>query len=102
MTTVDLVQGEVAISAALSALRARLAGRLDMLSWICAQLARQGWEFSLKGSDVVAETTADPGTVRQMLEETRLAAVLPTVCAVDGEGFPQLLSAAELEALTDG
>lgn len=99
---VDLVEGEVAISAALSALKAHLARRLEMLAWVCAELARQGWEFSLRGGDVVAETTADVGTVRLMLEKTRLAAVLPTVCAVDGEGFPQLLSAAELEALTDG
>jgi hypothetical protein len=99
---IDLVGGEVAISAALSALRAHLARRLEMLAWVCAELARQGWQFSLRGGDVVAQTTADVGTVRLMLEKTRLAAVLPTVCAVDGEGFPQLLSAAELEALSDG
>ncbi|MGA8014844.1 MAG: hypothetical protein WCB85_02875 [Candidatus Dormiibacterota bacterium] len=99
---IDLVEGEVAISAALSALRAHLARRLEMLAWVCAELARHGWEFSLRGGDVVAQTTADVGTVRLMLERTRLAAVLPTVCAVDGDGFPQLLSGAELEALADG
>jgi hypothetical protein len=100
---IDLARGEVPISAAIAALKTRLTRRLDMLAWICAELERHGgWEFSLRGAELVAQTSMEMGEVRRMLEDTRLAAVLPTVCAVDGDGFPLLLPAVDLAALPDG
>jgi hypothetical protein len=90
---VDVAGGDVGLSAALGALKERLARRLDILAWVCATLEREpGWELTLHGADIFAHKASTAEEVRRFLEDSRLAAVLPRLCETDDGGFPQLFS----------
>ena len=95
---INVAEGEVQVSAALGALKARLSHRLEILSWACSQLERMGWEIELSGPDLIAHKVIVPQMARETLQGSHVAAVLPAVSEVDDDGLPRLYEAWELEA----
>lgn len=88
--------GEVEISAALSALKSRLSHRLELLAWICGELEQLGWDIGLRGSDLVASKVIVPEMARETLEAAGLAGSMAAVCEVDEQGWPVLYAPWEL------
>ncbi len=94
---INVAEGEVEISVALSALKTRLSHRLDMLIWICASLEQMGWEIDLSGADLIAHKVTVPQMARETLDASHVAAILPAVSEVGEDGLPRLYEAWELE-----
>lgn len=93
---VDPEEGEVTASAALSALKARLAHRLELLSWICGALEDQGWQIQLQDDHLVATRTAVPEHAREQLDAAGIAGPLLAVCELDERGWPRLYESWEV------
>ena len=102
--SINVAEGEVEVSAALAALKARLSHRLEILSWVCSELERMGWEISLSGADLIAHKVTVPQMAREALDRSHVAAVLPVVSDVDSEGLPRLYESwePEVQELSDG
>jgi hypothetical protein len=94
--SIDVEEGEVEVSAALGALKTRLAHRLELLSWVCGKLEEMGWEIELSGDDLIAHKVTVPEMARESLASSHVAAVLPAVSEMDGAGHPRLFEAWEL------
>jgi hypothetical protein len=94
---INVAEGEVEISAALSALKNRLSHRLDMLIWVCGTLERMGWQIDLSGDDLIAHRVMVPQMARETLDASHVAAILPAVSEVGEDGFPRLYEVWELE-----
>jgi hypothetical protein len=93
---VDVVTGEVPVSAALAALQAHLAHRLGMIGFICSHLEEMGWEVGLDGPDLIAHRVTAPGMAREALAASHLESALLAVGDVDERGLVRLYEPWEL------
>jgi hypothetical protein len=89
-------EGEVEISAAIDALKARLNHRLEILAWICGQLEDLGWDIDVRGSNLIASKVIVPEVARESLEAAGLAGSMAAVCEIDEHGWPRLYAPWEL------
>ena len=87
---VDVVTGEVPVSAALAALQAHLAHRLGMIGFVCSHLEEMGWEISPTGPDLIAHRVTAPGMAREALAVGHLESALLAVGDVDEQGRVRL------------
>jgi hypothetical protein len=97
---VDVVTGEVPVSAALAALQAHLAHRLGMVGFVCSHLEEMGWEITLSGPDLIAHRVTTPGMAREALAAKHLESALLAVGDVDQRGLVRLYEPWELGAGT--
>jgi hypothetical protein len=97
---VDVVTGEVPVSAALAALQAHLAHRLGMIGFVCSHLEEMGWDISLTGPDLIAHRVTAPGMAREALAARHLESALLAVGDVDEQGRVRLCAPWELGAGT--
>jgi hypothetical protein len=95
---VDVVTGEVPVSAALAALQAHLAHRLGMIGFICSHLEEMGWEIGLDGPDLIAHRVTTLGTAREAIAARHLESALLAVGDVDERGLVRLYEPWELGA----
>ncbi|MGD1053969.1 MAG: hypothetical protein ABR950_09105 [Candidatus Dormibacteria bacterium] len=93
---VDVIAGEVPVSAALAALQSHLAHRLGMIGFVCSHLEEMGWEISLTGPDLVAHRVTAPGMAREALAARHLESALLAVGDVDEHGAIRLYEPWEL------
>ncbi len=93
---VDVVTGEVPVSAALAALQAHLAHRLGTIGFVCSHLEEMGWEFSLSGPDLIAHRVTASGMAREALAARHLESALLAVGDVDEQGRVRLYEPGEL------
>jgi hypothetical protein len=87
----DPAEGEVALSAAVSAVATRLKHRLDIVAWCVAALEEIGWEVALDGEDLVATKVLLPELARAELEAHGINGPLTHVSDLDEHGVPRLL-----------
>lgn len=85
-------QGEVSLSAAISAVGTRLRHRLELVSWCAGALAEIGWEVAMDGDDVVAAKVTLPELARAELEEHGIYGPMGTVCDLDEHGLPRIVA----------
>jgi hypothetical protein len=97
---VDVVTGEVPVSAALAALQAHLAHRLGMIAFVCSHLEEMGWEISLTGSDLIVHRVTVLGMAREALAATHLESALLAVGDVDERGLIRFYEPWELGLAT--
>ena len=93
---VDVVTGEVPVSAALAALQAHLAHRLGTIGFVCSHLEEMGWEISLSGPDLIAHRVTASGMAREALAARHLESALLAVGDVDEQGRVRLYEPGEL------
>jgi hypothetical protein len=98
---VDVVTGEVPVSAALAALQAHLAHRLGMIGFVCSHLEEMGWKVSLTGPDLIAHRVTTAGMAREALAAQHLESALLAVGDVDEQGRVRLYEPWELGAATE-
>jgi hypothetical protein len=93
---VDVVTGEVPVSAALAALQAHLAHRLGMIGFVCSHLEEMGWEMVMSGPDLIAHRVTTPGMAREALATGHLEGALLAVGDVDERSLVRLYEPWEL------
>jgi len=97
---VDVVTGEVGVSAALAALQVRIGHRLETIGFVCAHLEELGWEIDLSGPDLVAHRVTPPQVAREVFAAKHLDGSLLAVGDIDERGLVRLYEPWELG--TDG
>jgi hypothetical protein len=97
---VDVVTGEVPVSAALAALQAHLAHRLGTIGFVCSHLEEMGWEISLSGPDLIAHRVTASGMAREALAARHLESALLAVGDVDEQGRVRLYEPGEIGVAT--
>jgi hypothetical protein len=97
---VDVITGEVPVSAALAALQARLGHRLGMIGFVCSHLEEMGWEILLTGPDLIVHRVTTPGMAREALAAKHLESALLAVGDVDERGLIRLYEPWELGPAT--
>ena len=90
-------EGEISLSAAISAVATRLSHRLELVSWCAAALEEIGWEVYMDGDDVVASKVTLPELARAEMEDNGISGPLSTVCDLDEHGLPRLVERWETE-----
>jgi hypothetical protein len=93
---VDVVTGEVAVSAALAALQTHLAHRLGMIGFVCSHLEEMGWEIAMSGPDLIVHRVTTPGMAREALQTGHLESAVLAVGDVDERGLVRLYEPWEL------
>jgi hypothetical protein len=96
---VDVVSGEVGVSAALAALQLRIAHRLENIGYVCAHLEELGWEIDLHGPDLVAHRVIPAQTAREVFAARHLESALLAVGDLDEKGLVRLYTAGELASV---
>jgi len=89
---IDVDEGVVTIAAAVSAVKARLAHRLDVLAWACSALEDLGWIIELQDDTLIASTQQHPADARAQLEDAGVAGPMCAVADLDDTGWPRLWS----------
>ncbi|HEV7677120.1 MAG TPA: hypothetical protein VGQ42_00965 [Candidatus Dormibacteraeota bacterium] len=84
-------EGEVSLSAAVSAVATRLRHRLELVAWCAGAMEEIGWEVSMEGDDVVAAKVTLPELARDELELHGIYGPLGAVCDLDEHGMPRLI-----------
>lgn len=87
----DISEGEISMSAAISAVATRLGHRLELLAWCVSALEQIGWEVAMDGDDVVASKVMLPELAREELEAHGIYGPMSKVCDLDERGLPRLL-----------
>jgi hypothetical protein len=93
---VDVITGEVSVSAALAALQTHLGHRLGLIGFVCSHLEELGWEIVLTGPDLIVHRVTTPGMAREMLAAQHLESALLAVGDVDEHGVIRLYEPWEL------
>jgi hypothetical protein len=83
---VDVISGEVGVSAALAALHLRISERLKTVGFIAARLEEMGWELEPSGPDLIAHRVTTAQMAREALEAHHLVSALMVVGDVDDRG----------------
>jgi hypothetical protein len=84
-------EGEVSLSAAVSAVGTRLRHRLEIVSWCVAALEEIGWDVAVDGEDLVASKVTLPELARAELDEHGIYGPLSHVSELDEHGLPRLV-----------
>jgi hypothetical protein len=84
-------EGEVSLSAAVSAVATRLRHRLELVSWCAGAMEEIGWEVNMEGDEVVAAKVTLPELARAELERHGIYGPLGKVCDLDEHGRPRLV-----------
>lgn len=84
-------EGEVTLSAAVTALATRMKHRLEMIAWCASALEEIGWELAVDGEVVVASKVTLPELAVQELEDHGIYGPLTSVCELDARGFPRIV-----------
>jgi hypothetical protein len=87
----DPDEGEVSLSAAVTALATRMKHRLDLIAWCASALEEIGWELAVDGDVIVAAKVTLPELARQELEDHGIYGPLTNVCELDDRGFPRIV-----------
>lgn len=91
------VESRVTVSMAVSALKERLAHRLDVLSWVASELELMGWHLEVDDQHLIASKSITPALAHEELEARGVAGPLAAVCDLDEEGWPRLYAPWELK-----
>lgn len=97
---IDVEEGVVTVSAAVSALKDKLALRLDVLAWVLGALDELGWEVELDGDTLVATAAMTPADARLVLEDAGVAGPMCAVTDLDSSGWPWIWSGDTPAAVT--
>jgi hypothetical protein len=87
----DPGEGEVSMSAAISAVATRLGYRLELLAWCVSALEQIGWEVSMDGDQVLASKVTLPELARAELEEHGIYGPMSNICDLDEHGRPRIV-----------
>lgn len=87
----DPSEGQVSLSAAVTALATRMKHRLELIAWCASALEELGWELAVDGDVIVASKVTLPELARQELEDHGIYGPLTHVCELDDRGFPRIV-----------
>ncbi|MFN2581525.1 MAG: hypothetical protein ABR498_02145 [Candidatus Dormibacteria bacterium] len=85
---IDVSEGVTTVSAAVSALKDKLAHRLDVLSFVCGALQDLGWDVALDGEALIATAEMTPEQARRQLDDAGVAGPMCVVADLDDHGWP--------------
>jgi hypothetical protein len=92
---IEVQSNETSLAAAMSAVAARIHHRVQLISWVLAQLAELGWRLRLEDNDIVATRVLTPTSARAELEKAGVLGPMSKVCDLDDQGYPHLWEAGE-------
>lgn len=85
---IDVESGVTTLSTAITAVRAELAHRLDLLAFVVSGLEDLGWDLQLEREDIVATAALTPAAAREQVEDRGLTGAMCVVADLDDTGWP--------------